>query len=66
MTNKRHLTRESVDVAKKEILKRETESLLNAARNTAMGTNHIKAEKDKRNKTADVGYVVIETKLSIT
>ena len=46
-TNKRHLTRENLDVAKKGNFKRETESLLTASQNNAMGTNHIKTGIDK-------------------
>ena len=42
-----HLTREKVDVAKKGNLKRETESILKAAQNDAIRTNHIKARIDK-------------------
>ncbi len=44
-------------------LKRETESLLIAAQNNAIRTNHIKA---RRNKIANVDYLVKETKRSIT
>ena len=45
-------------------LKRENESLLIAAQNNAIRTNHLKARIDY-NKPADVGYVVIEMKRSI-
>ena len=44
--------------------KRETESLLIAAQNSAIRTNHIKAIR--HNKTVNVGYAVTETKPSIT
>ena len=47
MTNKRHLTRENVDVAKKGNLKRETESLLEAAQNNTIRTNYINARIDR-------------------
>ena len=47
MTNKQHLTREKLEVAKKMNLKRETESLLIATQNTAIWTNHIKVIIDK-------------------
>ena len=51
-------------------LMRETESLLIAAQNNAMRTNHTKARIDKtpppKKNPADIGYVVIETKLPIT
>ena len=44
---------------------RENESFLIAAKNNAIRTNHIKARIDKtQKKTANVGYVVIETKPS--
>ena len=46
-TKKRHLTRGNLNVAKKGNLKRETESLLIASQNNAIGTNHIKARIDK-------------------
>ena len=46
-TNKRHLTRENVNVAKKKNVKRDTESLLIAAQNNAIRPNHIKARIDK-------------------
>ena len=46
--------------------KRETESLLGAAQNNNVRTNHIKARIDKTQKIASVGSVVIETKQSIT
>ena len=49
----------------KENFKRETDSLLIAAQNNAIKTNHIKA-RIRRNKIANVGYVMIETKTSIT
>ena len=45
---------------------RETESLLIAAQNNAVRTNHIKAGIDKTQQIANVGYVVKEMKLSIT
>ena len=45
---------------------KETESLLIAAQNNAIRTNHIKAGIDKTQHIANVGYVVIEMKLSIT
>ena len=47
-------------------LKKETESLLIAAQNNAIRTNHIKVRIDKTQKIANLGYVVIETKPSIT
>ena len=47
MVNKQHLTRKNLDMAKKRKLNRETESLLMAAQNSAIGTNHIKARIDK-------------------
>ena len=43
MTNKQHFTPENLDLAKKGNLKRETESLLIAAQDNAIRTNHIKA-----------------------
>ena len=56
-----------MDVAKKENLKRETESLLIVAENKAISTSHIKARVDKTlKKTVNVGYMMIGTKLSIT
>ena len=48
---------------KKGNFKRETKSLLIAAQNNAIRTNHIKARIDK---TQHLGYVVLETKPSIT
>ena len=51
-TNKRHLTGENVDGAMKEILMRETESLLIAAQN-------IKAITDKPQQPANLGFVGI-------
>ena len=54
-------------MVKKGNLKRETESLLIAAENHAVKTNHIKVRIDiRRNKIANVGYVVTEMKPSIT
>ena len=47
-------------------LKRETESLLKTTQNNAISTNHIKARIDKTQETANVGYVVKETKQPIT
>ena len=47
-------------------LKRETESLLIEARNNAIRTNYIKQERIRRSKIANVAYVVIETKRSVT
>ena len=44
-TNKQHLTRENMDLSKKRV--RETESLLIAAQNNAIRTNHIKTRIDK-------------------
>ena len=41
--------------------KRETESLLIAAQNNAIRTNHIKARIDKMQQIANVSYVVIHT-----
>ena len=46
--------------------KRETESILIAAQNNAIRTNQIEARIDKRSKIANVGYVMIEMKPSIT
>ena len=46
--------------------KREKEYILKAAQNNVITTNRMKREKIKRNKIANVGYVVIETKRSIT
>ena len=43
MTKKQHLSRQSLDMAKKSIFKRETESLLIATQNNAIRTNDIKA-----------------------
>ena len=58
---------------KKGNFKRETESLLISAQNNAIRTNHIKGISSfdmiriiRRNKRANVGYVVIETKRSIS
>ena len=47
-------------------LKRETESLLMAAQNSAIRTNHIKARIDKTQKKANADYAVTEMKPSIT
>ena len=47
-------------------LKRVTESLIIAAQDNAIRTNHIKARIDKTQKIANVGYVATETKPSIT
>ena len=47
MTNRQHLTRQNLDMAKKRKFKRETESFLMAAQNSAIRTNHIKARIDK-------------------
>ena len=41
--NKQYLTRINLDIAKKGNFKRETESLLIAAQDSALRTNHIKA-----------------------
>ena len=49
---------------RKENFKRETEFLPIAAQNNTGRTNHIKARIDKTQQ--NVGYVVIETKPSIT
>ena len=46
--------------------KSETESRLIAAQNSAIRTNHVKAEWIRRNKTADIVYGVTEAKQSIT
>ena len=46
--------------------RRKTESLLIAAQNNPIRTNHIKARKIRRNKIANGGYVVIESKPSIS
>ena len=46
-TNKRNLTREGLDMAKKNKLKNETESLLIAAQNNTIRTNYIKAKIDQ-------------------
>ena len=50
-TNK-HLTRENLDGAKKRKLRRETESLLIAAQNNAIRTNHIKTRIDKTQRNS--------------
>ena len=47
-------------------LKIETESLLIAAQDNAIRTNHIKARIDKTQQKVNVGYAVTETKRSIT
>ena len=47
-------------------LKRETESLLMAAQNSAISTNHINARIDRPNKIANTDYAVTEMKPSIT
>ena len=47
IANKQHLTRENLEVAKKKILKRETESPLIVEQNNAIRTNHVKARIDK-------------------
>ena len=52
-----------MDVAKKGILERKTESLLIATQNNAVRTNYIKARIDKTQKY--VGDVVIKMKRSI-
>ena len=52
MTNKQHLTRENLDMAKKRKLERETESLLIEAQNNTVRTNHIKARIDKRQQNS--------------
>ena len=57
---------ENIDVAKKRKFYRETESIQIAAKSKAIRTNRIKARTDKTKKIANVGYVVIETKRSIT
>ena len=44
---KQHFTPKNLDLAKKRNLKRETESLLIAAQDNAIRTNHIKARIDK-------------------
>ena len=46
--------------------RRETESLQIAAQNNAKRTNQINAILDKMQQNANVGYVVMETKPSIT
>ena len=46
--------------------KRETDSLLMAAQNSAIRTNHIKARIDKTQKIASADYAVTEMKPSIT
>ena len=59
-TNKQYLTQENGEIwLKLGDLMREMESLLKAAQNNVIRANHI-------NKTADVGYVVIYTRWSIT
>ena len=54
--NKRHLTQENVDEAKKENFKRETEFLLITAQNNAIRTNHFKAriEKTQQNNSCSL------------
>ena len=51
---------------RKENFKRETESLLIAAQDNAERTNHMQARIDMTQQIANVGYVVTETKPSIT
>ena len=51
---------------RKENLKRETESLLIAAQDNAIRTNHIIARIDKTQQKANGGCAVTETKRSIT
>ena len=46
-SNKRNVTQEDLDMAKKGHLKRETESFLIAAQNNAIRTNYVKAKIDK-------------------
>ena len=46
--------------------KRQTESLLIAAQNNAIRTNHIKARIDKTQQNSKCRYAVIETKPSMT
>ena len=46
-SNKQHLTPENLDLAKKINFKRETESLLIAAQDNTVRTNHVKARIDK-------------------
>ena len=46
-SNKQHLTPKNLDLAKKINFKRETESLLIAAHDNAVRTNHVKARIDK-------------------
>ena len=46
--------------------KRETESLLIAAQNNAIRTNHIRARIDKTQQNSKVGYAVTETNWQIT
>ena len=66
-TNKLNLTRENLDSAeKKGCLQRETESLRIAAKNNAIRTNCVKPKKQRQDKIADVNYVVIKMKPSIT
>ena len=47
-------------------LKKKTESLLIATQNNAIRTDHIDMRIDKTQQIANVGYVVIKTKPSIT
>ena len=48
VTNKRNLTREDLDIAKKgKPSEKETESLLIATKNIAIGTNYVEARIDK-------------------
>ena len=61
------ISREKTDIwLRKGNLKRKMESLLVAAQENAIRTNHIKARRDRLNKITYVGYAVTETKRSIT
>ena len=65
-TNKWNIKPEDLDMAKKGTpYERETESLLIAVQNNAIRTNYVKAKWIRRNKIANVIYVVIKTKQSI-
>ena len=56
-TNKQRLTQENMDVAKKENLKRETESFPIVAQNNTIRTNHIKARIDKTQQNSKCGDI---------
>ena len=68
-SDKLNPTEENLDIDKKRgNIKRKAEFLLIAAQNNAINTNYakIRLENTKRNKIANVGYVVRETERSIS